>query len=84
MQPSLTVSYRCDALCGWAYAAQFKLDELRRQFGEHVRVDYRFPHLFRKAIQLLEKQDEVSAAPDSRFGGIHELLAEPGDQFSWC
>jgi len=33
MQPTLTVSYFSDVLCVWAYAAQIKLDELRRRFG---------------------------------------------------
>ena len=39
MPPSLTVSYFSDVLCVWAYAAQIKLDELRRQFGDQVRVE---------------------------------------------
>jgi predicted DsbA family dithiol-disulfide isomerase len=124
MQPSLTISYFSDVLCVWAYVAQIKLDELRRQFGGQVRVEYRFLHLFGdvatrietgwsekggaagysrhvqqmavrfdhidihpeiwtrnvpptsaschlflKAIQLLEAQGEVSAAPNARFGG---------------
>ena len=124
MQPTLTVSYFSDVLCVWAYAAQIKLDELRRQFGDQIRVEYHFLrlfgdvaarietgwshkggtaaysrhvqqmakrfdqidihpeiwtrnipqtsmscHLFLKAIQLLEKQGAVSAAPEERFGG---------------
>jgi predicted DsbA family dithiol-disulfide isomerase len=124
MQPVLTVAYFSDVLCVWAYAAQIKLDELRRQFGDQIHVEYRFLHLFGdvasrietgwgdkggaagysrhvqqmavrfdhidihpeiwtrntpptsmschlflKAIQLLEKQGEVSAAPEERFGG---------------
>lgn len=124
MPPALTVSYFSDVLCVWAYAAQVKLDELRRQFGDQIRVDYRFLHLFGdvaarietgwgdkggaagysqhvqqmavrfdhiaihpeiwtsnvpptsvschlflKAIQLLEKQGDISAAPEPRFGG---------------
>lgn len=124
MQPTLTASYFSDVLCVWAYAAQVKLDELQRQFGDQIRVEYRFLHLFGdvaarietgwgdkggaagysrqvqkmavrfdhidihpevwtrnvpptsvschlflKAIQLLEKQGEVSAAPEDRFFG---------------
>lgn len=124
MQPTVTVSYFSDVLCVWAYAAQIKLDELRRQFGDQIRVEYRFLrlfgdvaarmeagwgdkggaagysghlrqmavrfdhidihpeiwtrnvpptsvscHLFLKAIQLLEKHGELSAAPEERFGG---------------
>jgi len=121
---SLTVSYFSDVLCVWAYVTQIKLDELRRQFGGQVGVEYRFLHLFGdvaarietdwghkggaaaysrhvqqmskrfdhidihpeiwmrnmpptsvschlflKAIQLLEKHGEVSAAPEDRFDG---------------
>ncbi len=124
MQPTLTVTYFSDVLCVWAYVAQIRLDELRRQFGDQVRVEYRFLHLFGdiagrmetgwadkggaagysrhvqktaarfdhidihpeiwtrntpstsaschvyfKAIQLLERHGEVSAAPEERFGG---------------
>ena len=119
-----TISYFSDVLCVWAYAAQIKLDELRRQFGDQIRVEYHFLplfgdvsahidagwgdrggavgyarhvkqvaarfdhivihpeiwtknmpptsascHLFLKAIQLLEKSGEISAAPQARFGG---------------
>ncbi len=46
MQPILTVSYFSDVLCIWAYTAQIKLDELRRQFGNQVHVEYRFLHLY--------------------------------------
>ncbi len=124
MRPTLTVAYFSDVLCVWAYAAQIKLDELRRQFGDQIHVEYRFLHLFGdvaarietdwgdkggaagysrhvqqmaarfdhidihpeiwtrntpptsmschlflKAIQLLEKQEEISATPEERFGG---------------
>jgi predicted DsbA family dithiol-disulfide isomerase len=124
VQPKLTISYFSDVLCVWAYAAQIKLDELRRQFGDQISVEYRFLHLFGdvaarmetgwsdkggaegysrhvqkmavrfdhidihpeiwtrnvpptsvschlflKAIQLLEKQGEVSAANEERFSG---------------
>lgn len=124
MRPTLTVAYFSDVLCVWAYAAQIKLDELRRQFGDQIHLEYRFLHLFGdvaarietdwgdkggatgysrhvqqmavrfdhidihpeiwtrntpptsmschlflKAIQLLEKQEEISATPEERFGG---------------
>lgn len=124
MQASLTVSYFSDVLCVWVYTTQIKRDELQRQFGAQICVEYRFLqllwddaarketgwgdksgaagysrqvqkmavrfdqidihpeiwtpsvsptsvscHLFFKAIQLLEKQGEASAAPEERFGG---------------
>ena len=41
-------------LCVWAYAAQDKLDELRRQFGDQVRVEYRFLHLFGDVVARID------------------------------
>lgn len=40
------ISYFSDVLCVWAYAAQIKLDELRRQFGDTISVQYHFLPLF--------------------------------------
>lgn len=41
-----TILYFSDVLCVWAYAAQIKLDELRRQFGDRIRVEHHFLPLF--------------------------------------
>jgi predicted DsbA family dithiol-disulfide isomerase len=40
------IFYFSDVFCIWAYAAQIKLDELRRQFGDRIRIRYRFLPLF--------------------------------------
>ncbi|HYA66762.1 MAG TPA: DsbA family protein, partial [Burkholderiaceae bacterium] len=56
-QVAATVCYFSDVLCVWAYAAQIKLDELRRQFDDQVRVEYQFLPLF----------GDVSARIDSRW-----------------
>ena len=45
-QAIATISYFSDVLCVWAYAAQIKLDELRRQFGDQLRVEYQFLRVF--------------------------------------
>jgi len=54
----VTISYFSDVLCVWAYAAQIKLDELRRQFGDRIRVAYHFLPLF----------GDVSARIDAGWG----------------
>lgn len=54
MQPTLSVSYFSDVLCVWAYAAQIKLDKLRRHFGSQIRVEYRFLHLFGDVAARIE------------------------------
>ncbi len=57
-QAAATISYFSDVLCVWAYAAQIKLDELRRQFGNQIRVEHHFLPLF----------GNVSARIDSGWG----------------
>lgn len=54
MQPTLTVAYFSDVLCVWAYVAQIRLDELRRQFGDQVCVQYHFLPLFGDVGALIE------------------------------
>ena len=40
------VLYYTDVLCVWAYAAQIRIDELKKQFGERVVVRHRFISVF--------------------------------------
>jgi len=42
----VSIMYFSDVLCVWAYAAEVKLDELRRQYGDRVRLEYCFLRLF--------------------------------------
>lgn len=34
----VTIEYFSDVLCIWAYGAQARVDELKRNFGDQVRV----------------------------------------------
>lgn len=40
------IDYFSDLLCVWAYVAQVKIDELRRDFGDDVRIVQRFVPVF--------------------------------------
>lgn len=42
----ITVDYFSDVLCVWAYGGQVRLDEVRRQFQDHILVRERFMPLF--------------------------------------
>ncbi|MCK5640109.1 MAG: DsbA family protein [Gammaproteobacteria bacterium] len=120
----IRISYFSDVLCVWAYAAQIRLDELKKEFGDKVELHYHFipvfgsaehkleqlwekkggmvafnthvrsvcesfphleinpevwlshmpktsatSHLFLKAVQLLEKQGEISSQSQDAFDG---------------
>lgn len=40
------ISYVSDVLCVWAYVAEVRLDELRKEFGDSVELEYRFIPIF--------------------------------------
>jgi len=42
----ITLDYFTDTLCIWAYVAQVRLDELRKQFGDDIEVREHFITLF--------------------------------------
>lgn len=43
---TIHISYVSDVLCVWAYVAEVRLDELRREFGDEVALEYRFIPIF--------------------------------------
>lgn len=49
-----TITYFSDVLCVWAYAAQIKLDEMRQQFGDRLRVEYHFLRMFGDVATRIE------------------------------
>lgn len=42
----VTIAYYSDVLCVWAYVAEARLDQLRRQFAERVAIELRFVPVF--------------------------------------
>lgn len=40
------IAYFSDVLCVWAYTAQIRVDELRRQYGDRIRLSYHFIPVF--------------------------------------
>ncbi len=44
-----------DALCVWAYVAQIRIEELQSEFGDQIRVDFRFLDVFGSAQRKLER-----------------------------
>ena len=40
------ISYVSDVLCVWAYVAEVRLEQLRKEFGDSVELEYRFIPIF--------------------------------------
>jgi predicted DsbA family dithiol-disulfide isomerase len=43
---TVQISYVSDVLCIWAYVAEIRLDELRKEFGSSIELEYRFIPIF--------------------------------------
>jgi len=43
---TIHISYVSDVLCIWAYVAEVRLDQLRKEFGPSVELEYRFIPIF--------------------------------------
>ncbi len=52
----LTIDYFTDVLCIWAYAGQVRIDQLQKELGQEIRLQYRFIPLFAAAQDRLAKQ----------------------------
>ena len=52
---SLTIDYYSDVLCIWAYSAKIKIDEIKKQFGVQVAINYLYTPLFVDMHAMLEK-----------------------------
>jgi predicted DsbA family dithiol-disulfide isomerase len=43
---TIHISHFSDILCVWAYVAEVRLDELRKEFGDSIGLEYRFIPIF--------------------------------------
>ncbi len=50
---AVTIEYFSDVLCVWAYGAEARMSELRRQFGARCQLHYRFIPLFAAAHERI-------------------------------
>jgi len=52
---SLSIDYYSDVLCIWAYSAKIKIDEMKKQFGDQIAINYYYNPLFVDMHAMLEK-----------------------------
>ncbi len=74
----VTITYFSDILCIWAYAAQVRLDEIARQFGDDVRINYAFCTVFGNTADKIAR----GWADRGGYEGFNRHLREVEAQFS--
>ena len=71
------VSYFSDVLCIWAYATQARVDALKEEFGDRVRLDYRFCSVFGDAARKIP----LTWRDKGEYAGFNSHLREIAQQF---
>ena len=73
----ISLTYFSDVLCIWAYIAQARIDEVERQYGQQVDVDYRFCSVF------ADTRHKIDTVWHDRGGyeGFAKHLQDVGTQF---
>ncbi len=69
---AVPITYFSDVLCIWAYAAEARVDEVKRQFGNRVSIDYRFFQVFGDTAQRIG----VGWAGKGGYDGFNAHLKE--------
>lgn len=73
----VTVTYFSDVLCIWAYAAQVRLLEVSRQFGDDVRIDHQCCSVFGNTADRIGQD----WAEKGGYPGFNRHLRQVGRRF---
>lgn len=73
----IVIDHFSDVLCVWAYAAQIRVDELQREFGEQLQMKYHFIPLF----AVTEKRIGDGWRDRGGYAGFGRHVLEVGQQF---
>jgi predicted DsbA family dithiol-disulfide isomerase len=73
----VSITYFSDVLCIWAYATQMRLDEIGRNFGADVRIDYKFCSVFGNTADKIAR----GWADKGGYQGFNRHLQDVARQF---
>jgi predicted DsbA family dithiol-disulfide isomerase len=73
----VSITYFSDVLCIWAFASQIRLDEIDRNFGADVQVDYKFCSVFGNTADKIGR----GWADRGGYQGFNRHLREVAGQF---
>lgn len=76
----IQIEYFTDILCVWAWIAQARLDELQKQWGEHVYIRHRYVDVFGDCFTKIPQQ----WGEQDGFGKFGEHVAASAGKFEHC
>jgi len=71
------VTYFSDVLCIWAYVSQVRVDEVKKQFGDAVRIEHRFCSVFGNTARKITSNWNYRGG----YGGFNSHLRQVADRF---
>jgi len=75
----VSLTYYSDVLCVWAHLAQARVDEVLQNFGDQVRVDYRFCSVFGDTAYKIGQGWEAKGGYAGFNAHLQEVAAQFGD-----
>lgn len=72
---AIPIQHFSDVLCVWAYVSQRRIDELKQQFGDRVRLDYHYVPVFGHAQQKLHAQWSQRGGVEAYGKHVREVVA---------
>ncbi len=75
--PKITIDIFTDVLCLWAYSAQIRFDQLKRDFGDQLELRYRYIPIFAAAKKRIAKGWKDKGG----FEGFNQNLRETARQW---
>lgn len=73
---TVTVSYYSDILCVWAYIAQIKLDQLRKQFGDRIHIHCHYLSVFGDTQYKISTSWQHRGGHEGYHRHLHEVVAQ--------
>lgn len=72
-EPAVSISYFSDILCVWAYFAEIKLDQIRRDFGPQVQLRHHFIPVFADVQGKIEGSWKERGGMEGYSRHVHQL-----------
>jgi len=74
---AVTIEYFTDVMCIWAWGSQVRIDQLGKELGDDVRLEYRFIPLFAAAQQRIQESWQEKGG----YKGFNRHLMQTAQQW---
>jgi predicted DsbA family dithiol-disulfide isomerase len=73
---TISIDYYSDVLCIWAYIAQVRVDEIKRQFGDQVEINYRVCKVFADVDYKMQTTWKAKGGYEGFAEHLHEVARQ--------